>query len=109
MSGPRWVDFDLSSELGVGDFAYLVEVVDTTRGTTTWSLSARPCRTNVSHEPRLHGWCGETDNRSVYARGVMRVSAFNRDGDRARIAAASAAETSAFLERDGYPELEVAS
>lgn len=87
MSAPRWADIDLSTELGVGDTAYLVEVFDTTRGTTKWSLRARPCRTNSSHEPRLHGWCGETNNRSVYARGVVRITAFNRDGDRARITA----------------------
>lgn len=105
MSAPRWVDFDLSSDLGVGDIAYLAEVVDTTRGTTSWHLSKRPLRTNMSREPKLRGWCGETNNRSLNAHGVVRVSAISRAGDRARISSVSTADTAAFLEACGHPDL----
>ena len=39
-------------------------------GTTITTLEPLPARTNVSHEPRLRGWCGETNNVSVDAVGL---------------------------------------
>jgi hypothetical protein len=101
---PRWVDCD-TYEHSDGQVYYLVEVLNTMDGYTRWRLSDRPCRTNQSREPRLHGWCGETNNRSVYARGLVRVTAIASDGDRCRIARLTDREQAAFLGAAGYPEL----
>jgi hypothetical protein len=59
----------------VGDLVFLVECVKT--GETRVLARRRPIRTNVSHEPRLRGWVGETDNVSRTALGagiVTRIS-----------------------------------
>jgi hypothetical protein len=96
----KWIDHQ---DATVGDIGYLVETH--TNGRTSWSLWDRPLRTNVSHEPRLSGWCGETDNRSRFARGVGRVVRVNAAGDRAQIVTLAGDELSEFLARDGYPEL----
>ena len=101
---PTWIDCSNGYET-IGDHCYLVEVLDTSSGRTSWSLHERPLRTNQSHEPRLHGWCGETDNRSRFARGVVRVVDTTKSGDRCRIAAVKGDALLAFLEQDGYPEL----
>lgn len=102
MAHPSWIDSD-SYENKIGDLRYLVETLNTSNGRTSWSLYERPLRTNQSHQPRLNGWCGETDNRSRYARGVVRVMALNAAGDRCRIAQVTGDELQAFLERDGFP------
>jgi hypothetical protein len=39
------------------------------------------------------------------ARGVVRVTAVNANGDRARIASVTGDDLREFLERDGFPEL----
>ena len=104
MSTPTWIDCDDYSTR-VGTTGYLVETLNTNTGRTSWGLRERPLHTNQSNEPRLTGWCGETDNRSRYARGVVRVSAVNERGDRCRIASIQGADLVAFLEKDGYPEL----
>lgn len=99
-----WIDCDdLTTKLGT--IGYLVETVDTNNGRTTFSLQERPLRTNQSREPRLTGWCGETNNRSRTARGAWRVTRVNGAGDRAQIVQVKGAELAAFLDRDGYPDL----
>ena len=35
----------------------------------TIEISTAPAETNMTHEPRTDGWCGITQDRSVYARG----------------------------------------
>ena len=102
MSTPTWIDCEFAR---VGYIGYVVETLNTNNGGTTWSIRERPCHTNQSNQPRLHGWCGETDNRSRYARGVAKVTAVNAAGTRVRLARLEGAELLAFLERDGYPEL----
>jgi hypothetical protein len=100
---PQWVDnpdFDK-----IGTVRYLV-AVDRAGQSTRWQLRERPARTNRSAEPRLFGWCGETDNRSVYAHGCVVVVGTNQARDRARIKSLDGEELRAFLEGDGYPELE---
>jgi len=99
-----WIDVDY--ETTVGTIGYLVETLDTSRGGPhRLSLRDRPLRTNVSHEPRLYGWCGETDNKSRTAAGVAKVVRMNRLGDRAQIVSLTGENLRAFLEQDGYPEL----
>ena len=96
-----WVDGDMGEK--IGDVGYVVEVVR--EGRSRWSLRERPARTNGSCEPRLEGWCGETDNRSVHAHGVAKIVGQNKTGDRLRIVSVTGAELAAFLESDGHPEL----
>lgn len=101
---PTWIDCFAAYET-LGDCSYLVEVIHTSSGRTSWHLHERPLRTNQSREPRLWGWCGETDNRSRFARGVVRVVDVNKGGDRCRIVSVKGDALVAFLELDGYPEL----
>jgi hypothetical protein len=88
-----------------GTIGYLVETLNTSNGRTTFSLHERPIRTNQSNVPRLQGWCGETNNRSHYARGLVRVTGANASKDRIRVAAVKGDDARAFLEADGYPDL----
>jgi len=48
---------------------YLVEIVDTSRGTTRYEIYDRPQRTNMSNKIKISGWLGETNNISVTALG----------------------------------------
>ena len=105
----KWIDFSgyefETRASGVGAVGYLVETLNTSTAPTSFSLRERPLRTNVSREPRLNGWCGETDNKSRYARGCWRVTRFNAAGDRAQIVQFQGDDLAAFLAEDGYPEL----
>ena len=49
---------------------YLVETnfVDTENGDKV-EIRTAPARTNFSHEERIKGFCGATNNRAVYAHG----------------------------------------
>lgn len=73
MTRPRWVGGGPYLDWEVGDLAYLVEVLDTTSGKTTWHVSKDVPRTNRSREPMPNGWCGETNNRSVYGYGRVEI------------------------------------
>lgn len=96
-----WID---NGEMDtVGTIGYLVET--SSNGSASFSLRERPLRTNQSLQPRLFGWCGETDNKSRTARGVWRIDATNKSGDRAKISKLAGSDLAEFLERDGYPEL----
>lgn len=79
-------------------------------------LSDEPCLTNRSHEPRLRGWCGSTNNCATTAMGLARVTTTEAHPDEdwdptaagwarvVRIARGSAEETAA-LAALGYPGL----
>ena len=99
----HWIDCGFDTQIGA--VGYLVETLNTSNGRTTFSLWERPLRTNVSHEPRLSGWCGETNNRSRYAKGVAKVAKLNARGDRAMVSPLTGADLAAFLAGDGHPEL----
>jgi hypothetical protein len=43
------------------------------QGPDMYSLSSEPGRTNMSREPRLHGWLGTTNNTARYAEGCVEV------------------------------------
>lgn len=103
-----WIDFDQyeyeSKDAGqIGWVGYLVET--DSAGRTSYSLRERPLRTNQSQEPRLYGWCGETNNKSRCALGAWRVVCLNKDSDRAQIVNVEGKDLAAFLESDGYPDL----
>lgn len=100
-----WIDLN-DYTAGVGTIGYLVETTNNNaRGAVTYSLRDRPLRTNQSLQPRLTGWCGETDGKSRRAKGVWRVTRVNKAGDRAQIARIEGAELATFLENDGHPDL----
>jgi hypothetical protein len=98
---PSWIDSDYSTP--VGGMVYLVSV--TRNGVERFVLADRPLHTNRSHEPHLFGWCGETDNRSYTAHGVIKVVKENSAGTRIMIAPVMGETLAAFLQSDGYPEL----
>ena len=97
-----WIDSEYSK---IGTIGYLVRTLNTSDGSDRYSLRERPARTNMSHEPRLTGWVGETNNRSSTAVGCYRVVRTNRAGDRAQIARVEGKELADFLASEGYPEL----
>lgn len=68
-------------------------------------LLVNPPRTNMSREPRLRGWLGETNNRSRTAYGLRKVTKFDPARNRFKLARVTAEEERAFLERDGWAEL----
>jgi hypothetical protein len=104
MAFPAWIDC-CDYDTKIGDIFYLAEVLDTSSGRTSWNLRDRPLRTNRSYEPRLSGWCSDTNNRSRYARGVVRVAQINKAGERCRIVRVEGEALAAFLSADGYPDL----
>ena len=66
-------------------------------------MNATPNMT--SHEPRLIGWCGETNNISRTAHGVWMVTRINNAGDRIQVLHVIGKHRDAFLAKDGYPGL----
>lgn len=98
-----WIDAD-HYETAPGMVGFLVEILNTSNGGTRWSLQGRPLHTNQSRRPRLNGWCGETDNRSRYARGMARVVRVTPN-DRALLVRLRGAELRAALQASGWPEL----
>lgn len=100
-----WIDSS-AHDMTTGDVGYLVRTVDNNnRGSESYALRERPLRTNRSNEPRLEGWCGETDNRSRHAVGVWKVVQVNKAGDRARISRLVGEDLVVFLRGDGHPNL----
>ena len=98
----KWID---GETLSVGDIGFLVSRDHTSsRAPATYHIGARPAHTNSSHQPRLTGWCGETNNVSIHAHGLARVVRTARNG-RAQVVALTAEEIPAALETLGYPEL----
>jgi hypothetical protein len=99
-----WIDNDHHG-LKLGHVGYLVETLNTATGKACWSVRDRPLRTNRSNELRLRGFCGETNNHSRTAHGVVIVAEVNGSMSRARIASVVGAHLAEFLRSDGYPEL----
>lgn len=86
-----WIDHDYADH-AAGRVGFLVE------------LRSRPAHTNKSHEPRLHGWCGTTDDVSTNAHGMAVVTRVAKNG-RALIRRLQDEELAAALEAHGYPDL----
>ena len=97
----RWID---GEDLSLGDVGFLVETCPQGRADYC-GLYSRPCHTNQSHEPRLHGWCGETNNVSRNALGLARVVRVAGNG-RVQVVPVRGDEARAYLcDVAGYPEL----
>ena len=99
-----WIDGDeWGCDVAVGERYFLIETTHYNHGSmTTYALSDRPAYTNQTGEPRLHGWCGTTDNRSVSAEGMVEVVCIAKNG---RIKIRQIAPTLEVLEKFGHPEL----
>jgi hypothetical protein len=98
----QWID---GEGLSVGDIGFLVETHNVDHDATSYGLYQRPCHTNQSHEPRLTGWCGATNNTSRHATGLARVVKVALNG-RVQIVPVTGAEGAAWLsDVAGYPEL----
>jgi hypothetical protein len=102
----KWIDVSDNEHTEPGTIGYLVDTRNNdNRGAMTLSLRERPLRTNQSNEPRLFGWCGETNNRSRTALGVWKIVRVNKAGDRAQIVKLDGAALATFLDADGHPDL----
>lgn len=97
----QWIDDD--GRHAVGDVGFLRRVCPQGQ-VERYDLDDRPPRTNRSHEPRLYGWCGETQNVNVYGAGMARVVRVAKNG-RALIEHLRGADLVHALEETGYPEL----
>jgi len=72
--------------LKVGEIGFVVEV--DREGVSRTTIQGRPARTNMSHEARLRGYCGETNNVVITAKGcaeILRRS--TRDENRVQVRA----------------------
>jgi hypothetical protein len=69
---------------------------------TVYYLRQHPGRTNMSGEPKLCAWLGETNNVSRNACGLARVVRIAKNG---RVCLARVEATPELLEELGYPEL----
>jgi hypothetical protein len=100
---PRWIGPDETLE--VGSVGFLIGRCRTMNGgATSYHLSDTPAHTNQSHEPRLAGWCGTTNDIATYAVGLAKVTKLARNG-RAFVVPVEGEALTAALEELGYPEL----
>jgi len=99
----QWID---GEGLSVGTIGFLVQTARVNDGCSEhYGLYDRPCHTNQSHEPRLTGWCGTTNNVARYAEGLARVVRVAANG-RVQVVPVTGAEGAAWLtDVAGYPEL----
>jgi hypothetical protein len=88
----------------MGDVGFLIELVQTTRNSTRFELRDLPAYTNQSHQPRLYGWCGTTNDISCHAAGMAKVIRLARNG-RALVQQIEGDELAAALDDLGFPEL----
>jgi hypothetical protein len=105
-----WINIEQANEnrndrnYRVGDVAFLWEIFNTSDASYRRQIGQQPAHTNRSNEPRLHGWCGETDNRSITALGMVRVARIAANG-RAQLAELRGEALAAAAMELGYPEL----
>jgi len=63
--------------LKVGQEFYLTETTNTNNGDTWREILLQPGRTNMSHEKRINGFLGSTNNLSKDAIGQWRITKIN--------------------------------
>lgn len=102
-----WIDLNGYDVIKPGYVGYLVSKSHATKGWETFTLGEEPARTNVSREPRLHGWCGSYNDVATHAHGIAKVVKINKAETRAYVTvlADDSPEAEAFKEETGYPEL----
>ena len=100
---------ECNSEMNDGEVGFLVSRLNTSRGSSSeyYSLQARPAHTNMSHEPKLDAWCGETNNISTTAEGLAQVvKTFKNGRQRLRTIPSGSEEERSALKALGYPDLQ---
>lgn len=72
---PTWVYEQEGASPQEGDSLYVIRIDNLTgRGdAASYRLNTTPMVTNSSHEPRVTGWLGATNDRSLYALGRYQV------------------------------------
>lgn len=96
----------MAADERVGDMYYVTDVTSYRNGCSSrYSLSNRPSHTNQSREPRLHGWCGETNNVNRSAIGVWEVVRVAKNGRIQIKEVTDADRIRAYLDETGYPHL----
>lgn len=100
MTATMWIGPDLTLE--VGQTGFLIEQSHATQGWNRRILHCLPAYTNVSHQPKLNGWCGTWNDVATYGRGVWVVERIARNG-RAFIRELTGEDLRAALEDLGYP------
>lgn len=103
MSTTRWIGTE-GDQFEVGQTGFLVEVHDTMKGWRRFDLRDHPAKTNMSFEPRLHGWCGTSNDVACHAHGMAIVERVAKNG-RAFVRELEGDELVAALDDFGYPEL----
>lgn len=102
MSKAIWIDsYDVHTERD-SDVGFLVQTGHILRGRVRYHLSTRPAHTNLSHEPRLYGWCGTTNDIAKYGKGLATVARRAKNG---RVCLRRVEATPEILEELGWPEL----
>jgi hypothetical protein len=100
-----WINTDDINTTIEGQAGFLVEISPQGQA-DRYDLRDEPARTNQSHEAKLTGWCGETNNVNVNAKGVWKPVRRSPNGRRTLIERVTdPAELAEFLETVGYPEL----
>lgn len=99
----RWIGTE-NDQFEIGQTGFLVKIHNTMKGWTRFDLRDHPAKTNQSYEPRLHGWCGTTNDVSVFGLGVARVERVAKNG-RAFVRELEGDDLNAALEELGYPDL----
>lgn len=100
MTATMWIGPDLTLE--VGQTGFLIEHSHATQGWTRHNLTMLPAHTNVSHQPKLNGWCGTWNDVATRAHGVWVVERIARNG-RAFIRELEGESLRAALDDLGYP------
>ena len=102
-----WIDEFSSYSNTIGDIGFLIRSNDENHGNACrYRLSDHAARTNRSHEPKLEGWCGTTNNICVTACGMARVSRIAKNGRVCLVSVENPDEVAAALEELGYPGVE---
>ncbi|MBN8449489.1 MAG: hypothetical protein J0M13_10875 [Candidatus Accumulibacter sp.] len=97
-----WIDDQEGFSVGAAGF--LIEHQNSYVGADHYSLSDTPAYTNVSHMPRLTGWCGTYNDLATYGCGAWRIVQQAKNG-RMKIKELAGDDLRAFLEESGYPDL----
>lgn len=97
-----WIGPD--ETLRVGDVGFMVRHANAMKGWVRIEIRDTPAHTNQSHQPRLSGWCGTTNDVATYADGMARVERVAKNG-RALVRRLESDDLAAALEELGYPEL----
>lgn len=101
-----WIDGQFDKPDVIGDAGFLISHTNNNHGGAThYVLRDTPAHTNMSREPRLTGWCGETNNISTNACGAWKIVRVAKNGRILIQQIVDEAELAAFLEEHGYPDL----